>query len=245
MIFNIQNNMTKVIKITRYSLIILSGILLVIAVGSSVAAILTPAWQTVYLAEFQSEHEHGLWIDCTITKKFIKGITHNTHCTYKFENGYMQESGIHPEEEQHKFHEWHKVVLVLFGTAILSALTALCFSFCALCIRISAIVTNVTALIAAMSSSFAMAVFFISSHRNDIRFVPGITYTYEQTKGYSYYLGLGSMIAYIFAFIISVLATVMAFLHERQQNDTSNKSYPKSRLNGESPIPTGPTSIAV
>lgn len=106
-------------------------------------------------------------------------MAHHTHCTYKFENGYMQESGIHPEEEQHKFHEWHKVVLVLFGIAIISALTALCFSFCAICIRICAIVTNVTALIAAMSSSFAMAIFFISSHRNDIRFVPGITYTYE------------------------------------------------------------------
>lgn len=65
--------MIKAITITRYSLIILSGILLLIAVGSSVAAILTPAWQTVYLAEFQSEHEHGLWIDCTITKKLIKG----------------------------------------------------------------------------------------------------------------------------------------------------------------------------
>jgi len=170
----------------------------------------------------------------------------HTHCTYKFENAYFQENGgIHPEEEQHKFHEWHKVVLVLFGVAIISATTSLCFSLCALWIRISSIVTNVTSLIAFLSSAFAMAVFFISSHRNDIRFVPGITVTYEQSKGYSYYLGLSAVIVYIFAFIVSILATVIVFLHEKNQSSPPNKTYPKNRIDDDRPRSTGPTSISV
>ena len=82
----------------------------------------------------------------------------------------------------HCFLDWHKAVLLLFGIAILSALTSLCFSFCALCVRICSIVANIFALIAALSSTFALAVFFISSHRNDIRFVQGITRTYEVTS---------------------------------------------------------------
>ncbi|KAE9556391.1 hypothetical protein FO519_000431 [Halicephalobus sp. NKZ332] len=236
----------RIINISRYFMIFLTATLLVIAVGFSIAAIVTPAWQTVYLAEFQSEHQHGLWVDCTITKKLIKGMATHTHCTYKFENAYFQENGgIHPEEEQHKFHEWQKVVLVLFGVAILSATTALCFSFCALWIRISAIVTNVTSLIGAASCCFAMAIFFISSHRNDVRFVPGITVTYEQSKGYSYYLGITAMIIYIIAFIVSILATVMVFVHENNQSNIPSKTYPKNRIENDRSRPTGPTSISV
>lgn len=39
--------------------------LILIAVGLSIGAILTPSWQVVNLREYNSVHEHGLWLDCT------------------------------------------------------------------------------------------------------------------------------------------------------------------------------------
>jgi hypothetical protein len=45
----------------------LTGALLftVIGMGLSIGAILTPSWQIVNLREYNSIHEHGLWLDCT------------------------------------------------------------------------------------------------------------------------------------------------------------------------------------
>lgn len=37
----------------------------VIGIGLSIGAILTPSWQVVNLREYNSVHEHGLWLDCT------------------------------------------------------------------------------------------------------------------------------------------------------------------------------------
>uniref|UniRef100_A0A914Y8M3 Uncharacterized protein n=1 Tax=Panagrolaimus superbus TaxID=310955 RepID=A0A914Y8M3_9BILA len=96
----------KPVSIGRHCLVISTSILLLVAVSFSIAAIATPSWQTVYLAEFQSEHEHGLWMDCTITRRYSQGfINYHQHCTYKFENAYFPDGGgVHQEEEQHKFH---------------------------------------------------------------------------------------------------------------------------------------------
>lgn len=40
-------------------------VLTVIGLGLSIGAILTPSWQVVNLREYNSIHEHGLWLDCT------------------------------------------------------------------------------------------------------------------------------------------------------------------------------------
>lgn len=40
-------------------------ILTIIGTILSIAAILTPSWQIVNLREYNSIHEHGLWLDCT------------------------------------------------------------------------------------------------------------------------------------------------------------------------------------
>lgn len=42
-----------------------SVVLTLIGFGLSIAAILTPSWQVVNLREYNSIHEHGLWLDCT------------------------------------------------------------------------------------------------------------------------------------------------------------------------------------
>uniref|UniRef100_A0A7E4W105 Clc-like protein 2 n=1 Tax=Panagrellus redivivus TaxID=6233 RepID=A0A7E4W105_PANRE len=236
------------ISVGRQFLVVSSGTLLLAAIVFCVAALVTPAWQTVDLPEFSSFHQHGLWMDCTTSTRPNQGGRATPHCTYKFEPAYVVDSSkVHPEEEQHKFHEWHKAVLLLFGISIFAAVTALCFTFCAVCVRIPAIVANVSALIAALASSFAIAVFFISSHRNDIRFVPGITNTYEQSKGYSFYLGIISMLLYITAFVVGLIATVFVFLDDRKSSSVQNKTFPKNRdaLEIDRNIRPGPTSISV
>ncbi|KIH57731.1 Clc-like protein [Ancylostoma duodenale] len=66
--------------------------------GLSIAAILTPSWQVtkgsivVNLREYNSIHEHGLWLDCTrhsrdgnhILQRYAT-VTEPLHCVYKFD----------------------------------------------------------------------------------------------------------------------------------------------------------------
>ncbi|KAK6028141.1 Clc-like protein, partial [Ostertagia ostertagi] len=91
-----------------------SIILSVIGMGLSIAAILTPSWQVrndrsfyefptevVNLREYNSIHEHGLWLDCTrhsrdgnhILQRALfrtvmfryATVTEPLHCVYKFD----------------------------------------------------------------------------------------------------------------------------------------------------------------
>uniref|UniRef100_A0A1I8B9G8 Col_cuticle_N domain-containing protein n=1 Tax=Meloidogyne hapla TaxID=6305 RepID=A0A1I8B9G8_MELHA len=48
----------------RKAVIFCSSIFTLIGMGLSIAAILTPSWQVVNLQEYNSIHEHGLWLDC-------------------------------------------------------------------------------------------------------------------------------------------------------------------------------------
>uniref|UniRef100_A0A0N5AXI3 Uncharacterized protein n=1 Tax=Syphacia muris TaxID=451379 RepID=A0A0N5AXI3_9BILA len=45
--------------------ILAAEVLTLIALGLSIAAILMSSWQVVNLREYNSIHEHGLWLDCT------------------------------------------------------------------------------------------------------------------------------------------------------------------------------------
>lgn len=57
----------------RLIVVIITVILLLAGICLCLAAVLTPAWLTVYLAEFHSEHHHGLWLDCTMDRWAYNG----------------------------------------------------------------------------------------------------------------------------------------------------------------------------
>ncbi|VDK43157.1 unnamed protein product [Anisakis simplex] len=213
--------------------LIVLGVTFILVVGAlclTIGALLTPQWQVVFISEFHTEHQHGLWMDCIIGKKHVAGISgHTLHCTYKFESALESDiqRDMHEEgEQQHKFHDWHKAVLSLLLAAVLAGFTAFCFLVCAACVRISALVANVLLLIAAILSTVGLVVFFIFSHKVDFRFVHGITRTYEQSRGYSFWLAVSSSLCYLLAFTFSVTTTVLIFVHDRHQH-RSNKTFPK------------------
>ncbi|VDM43372.1 unnamed protein product [Toxocara canis] len=169
-------------------------LLLLAAICLAVAALLTPHWQVVFISEFHTEHQHGLWMDCIIGKKYVQ--------------------------------DWHKAVLSMLTAALLAAFIAFCFLVCAACVRISALVANVLLLVAAILSMVGVVVFFMCSHKVDFRFVHGITRTYEQSRGYSFWLAVASSLCYLVAFTSSVLASVLIFVHDRHQH-RCNKTFPK------------------
>ncbi|KAI6234541.1 hypothetical protein M3Y99_00771200 [Aphelenchoides fujianensis] len=221
------------VSIGRLLAVALTAIVLLGALCLLVAAVITPAWQTV--AEFQAEHQHGLWMDCTLSRRYLQGMLNDLQCTYKFETAFYQtndfsDSSVHAEEEQHKFHGWHRAVLAFLGTGFFAGVIALCFLFCAPCVRICAIVANVFLLLTAVCLAVGMGVFFINSHQHAVRYVHGITSTYEQSKGYSFYLGVASFICSAFAFLLSIPSTVLVFLHDRQQHrPRPHKTFPKDQ----------------
>lgn len=96
------------VSIGRLALITITTIILLAGLILCVVAVVTPAWQTVYLAEFQAEHQHGLWIDCTLNRRYSPGTNNELQCSYKFESAYYEgtdySDSVHSEEEQHKFH---------------------------------------------------------------------------------------------------------------------------------------------
>uniref|UniRef100_A0A0M3HQE9 Clc-like protein n=1 Tax=Ascaris lumbricoides TaxID=6252 RepID=A0A0M3HQE9_ASCLU len=181
------------------------------AICLAMAALLTPNWQVVFISEFHTQHQHGLWMDCIIGKKLVQGASESSlHCTYKFESaldsntrGEIDEEG----EQQHKFHEWHKAVLSMLTAALLAAFIAFCFLMCAVCVRIAALVANVLLLVAEID---------LKVHQEN----------QHQSRGYSFWLAVASSLCYILSFTCSVLGTVLIFVHDRHQH-RSNKTFPK------------------
>lgn len=57
----------------RIALVVLNFFILLLAIALCIAAVITPAWLVVFLAEFQAEHQHGLWMDCTLGRRHIQG----------------------------------------------------------------------------------------------------------------------------------------------------------------------------
>ncbi|KAI1733187.1 clc-like domain-containing protein [Ditylenchus destructor] len=238
----------KAVGVARLSLIVVSVIFASISLLITIIAVATPAWQTVFLAEFQTEHLHGLWLDCTLTRRHLQaysGSSTDMHCTYKFENADLypdSSSTVHSEEEQHKFQEWHKAAFTFFLIAVTCSTTALCFTLCAACVRLCAIAACVLNVCAFLTSFVALSVFFFNSHRTEIRFVHGITMTYEQSKGYSFYMAIAGVFGFLLTFIVGLLATIFVFLHDKNQHRplaTSNsvskqqqrKTFPKENDN--------------
>lgn len=63
---------SDVISVSRLFLIVVTLLLCISSLVLTFLAVATPNWQIVYLTELQSEHFHGLWIDC-VSRKFAQG----------------------------------------------------------------------------------------------------------------------------------------------------------------------------
>jgi hypothetical protein len=80
-------------------LLVIGAVLTITGLVFSIAAIVSPAWEIVDIREFNTQHEHGLWLDCARTVK--TGIVNrepytyygDRHCTYKFDFASTKQSG--------------------------------------------------------------------------------------------------------------------------------------------------------
>uniref|UniRef100_A0A914EGA5 Clc-like protein n=1 Tax=Acrobeloides nanus TaxID=290746 RepID=A0A914EGA5_9BILA len=150
--------------------------------GLSIAAILTPSWQVVNLSEYNSTHEHGLWLDCT--RHIQDGNA--SHCVYKFD--YDKYSGTSNQEDdnspvrevnRHKFYGWHIATLILLALALLTAFMSIFIGTFGCCCGSMALVFSAITLLTTFLSSVAVGLFFFYSQRADNRFIQGIDRTYE------------------------------------------------------------------
>ncbi|KHN78429.1 hypothetical protein Tcan_02841 [Toxocara canis] len=143
--------------------ILFAVVLTLTGLGLSIAAILLPSWQVVNLREYNSIHEHGLWLDCTrhsrdsnanVLLRRYATITEPLHCVYKFD--YDKYSGTFDLEDdnspvgevnRHKFYGWHTATLILLGLALLTAFLSICVGLCACCYGSLALIFTVITLL--------------------------------------------------------------------------------------------------
>ncbi|VDK27246.1 unnamed protein product [Gongylonema pulchrum] len=157
--------------------VLASVILTLIGLGLSIAAILLPSWQVVNLREYNSIHEHGLWLDCTrhsrdsnanVLLRRYATITEPLHCVYKFD--YDKYSGTFDLEDdnspvgevnRHKFYGWHTATLILLALALLTSFLAICLGLCACCYNSLALIFTVVTLLTSMSCPFMKILLFV------------------------------------------------------------------------------------
>ncbi|KAM3720386.1 Clc-like protein [Dirofilaria immitis] len=208
------------------AVLICSLILLLIALGISVVAVLSPSWQVVDIREFRAQHHHGLWQDCTRPHYHSYGISSEEYremqhtplsCTYKFDRNAreiidenllnMNENSAAAEAEYHQFFGWQKAVLICFVVVFAINGLALLFGICAPCSNHIAVFFTILIFIALFFSIVANATFFFAAHRVDSRFVHGLVGTYEQEIGSAFYLSLTSTSLLLFSFLLALVST--------------------------------------
>ncbi|VDK88712.1 unnamed protein product [Litomosoides sigmodontis] len=145
--------------------IFVSVVVTLIGLSLSITAILLPSWQVVNLREYNSIHEHGLWLDCRRHSRdananvLLRRYTTNTeplNCVYKFD--YDKYSGTFDLEDdnspvgevnRHKFYGsplcWHTATLILLALALLTSFLSICLGLSACCYSsLALVVTGVT-----------------------------------------------------------------------------------------------------
>lgn len=114
---NNPNNNSSGRSCPQLILILITLFLLLTALILCVMGMMSPSWQVVDIREFQAEHHHGLWLDCTRAERSFKRIDHLAdksplHCTYKFDMNAAQLLGENildsnsaaAESEHHQFY---------------------------------------------------------------------------------------------------------------------------------------------
>ncbi|VDM45290.1 unnamed protein product [Toxocara canis] len=215
--------------------ILFAVVLTLTGLGLSIAAILLPSWQVVNLREYNSIHEHGLWLDCTrhsrdsnanVLLRRYATITEPLHCVYKFD--YDKYSGTFDLEDdnspvgevnRHKFYGWHTATLILLGLALLTAFLSICVGLCACCYGSLALIFTVITLLTTFLSMIAVGLFFFFSHRADNRFIKGIVGTYEQRVGLAFFLEMAAAILHFIAFLVSLLFAYFSLSKKSNSSD--------------------------
>lgn len=227
----------------RKAVIFCSSIFTLIGMGLSIAAILTPSWQVVNLQEYNSIHEHGLWLDCIRHTRDGRGVllrryaTMNEplHCVYKFD--YDKYSGTFDLEDdnspvgevnRHKFYGWHTSTLIMLALALITSFFSICLGACGCCYASLSLLFTATTLLTTFLSSVAEGVFFFFSHRADNRFIKGIVGTYEQRVGLAFFLQMAACFFHFIAFLIAMLATYFAFTQKGVTLDRERYSLQNS-----------------
>uniref|UniRef100_A0A0M3IN80 Clc-like protein n=1 Tax=Ascaris lumbricoides TaxID=6252 RepID=A0A0M3IN80_ASCLU len=221
------------VSITLAVLLTLAGI------GLSIAALFLPSWQVVHLFEYNSIHEHGLWLDCMRHSrediplmKRHETLSEPLNCVYKWD--YDETLGTMGDDDpdspvgevnRHRFYGWQVATMILLGLVILGSFLSTCVGFCACSYRYLAFIFAAITLLNACLSVVAECLFFFYSHRADNRFINGIVGTYEQRVGLAFFLELGACIAHLLAFLITLLAAFFAF----SQSPIDDDRYSMSR----------------
>ncbi|VDO28970.1 unnamed protein product [Brugia timori] len=199
-----------------------------IGLSLSITAILLPSWQVVNLREYNSIHEHGLWLDCRRHSRdsnanvLLRRYTTNTeplNCVYKFD--YDKYSGTFDLEDdnspvgevnRHKFYGWHTATLILLALALLTSFLSVCLGLSACCYSSLALIVTGVTLMTTFLSVIAEGLFFFYSHRADVRFIKGIVSTYEVLKHFSYNNFIISLQRVGLAFFLQMAACACHFL---------------------------------
>uniref|UniRef100_A0A914VU30 Clc-like protein n=1 Tax=Plectus sambesii TaxID=2011161 RepID=A0A914VU30_9BILA len=202
--------------------LLVGAVLTATGVAFSLLAIASPSWEVVLMTEFQSEHEHGLWLDCARTVKsgISKGELYTyfgeRHCTYKFD--FMDNPQIHPndildkntpdaENQTHtEFKAFHIAYLILIGAAILGGISNMLITLCACRDSYCAlIIFTIFSLMGAANSFVVVVSYFFLSHTVDNRWVKGVTAIYDTSLGDAYYFEQYAILSFLLAFMIGML----------------------------------------
>ncbi|VDK62369.1 unnamed protein product [Onchocerca ochengi] len=219
-----------------------------IGLGLSIAAILLPSWQVVNLREYNSIHEHGLWLDCRRHSRdsnanvLLRRYTTNTeplNCVYKFD--YDKYSGTFDLEDdnspvgevnRHKFYGWHTATLILLALALLTSFLTICLGLSACCYSSLALIVTGVTLMTTFLSIIAEGLFFFYSHRADIRFIKGIVSTYEQRVGLAFFLQMVACACHFVAFLVSLVFVYFVWTSKSDASDRYMDSFNRgSKLN--------------
>ncbi|KAI6212611.1 hypothetical protein M3Y94_00046600 [Aphelenchoides besseyi] len=223
-----MGNFTRIVVIVTSMFLLIGGLVLNIIGG------LSPSWQVVDIREFQAEHHHGLWLDCTraerafITNKHISDHS-PLQCTYKFDakaSDLLDENArdidgnsAAAESEHHQFFGWHKAILIFIVLALCSGTLAVFVGFCSPCSSAYSLIYSFLTFVTFFSSTVAVGVFFFAAHRVDSRFVTGLVATYEQEIGSAFYFYSVGTILHFLVFILSVIVTFQALREGREDDD--------------------------
>nr|CAD2170138.1 unnamed protein product [Meloidogyne enterolobii] len=212
----------------QLALILITLFLLLTAVILAVIALLNPSWQVVDIREFQAEHHHGLYTDCTRAERNpspsrrLESFVEKSplHCTYKFDQHALDnvEAQIHDidsnaaaaEAEHHQFYGWQKAVLICMGLSLIAALFSCTMGLCAPCTPGCAVLHSTASFFAFLFAVVAASVFFFAAHRVDSRFVVGLVGTYEQQIGEAFYCYVISCLLLMLVFILSLIGAYHA-----------------------------------
>ncbi|VDM09240.1 unnamed protein product [Wuchereria bancrofti] len=206
-----------------------------IGLSLSITAILLPSWQVVNLREYNSIHEHGLWLDCRRHSRdsnanvLLRRYTTNTeplNCVYKFD--YDKYSGTFDLEDdnspvgevnRHKFYGWHTATLILLALALLTSFLSVCLGLSACCYSSLALIVTGVTLMTTFLSVIAEGLFFFYSHRADVRFIKGIVSTYEQRVGLAFFLQMAACACHFLAFLVSLVFVYFAWTGKSDASD--------------------------